>query len=76
MTSDGTTYISKIFTRGNLLYANTKAYIVQITFGIKCNQYRKKLLSLFDKDELLYDVYLTLHTLTFQNKIEENIADV
>ena len=30
----------------------------------------------FDKDELSYDFYLTLHTLTFQNKIEENIADV
>ena len=27
-------------------------------------------------DKLLYDVYLTLHTLTFQDKIEENIADV
>ena len=69
----------KIFTRGNLLYANTEAYIMQITFGIKFNQSRKKLSSFIHyryTDELLYDVYLTLHTLTFQNKIEENIADV
>ena len=31
---------------------------------------------LLDNDELLYDIYLTLHTRKFQNKIEENIADV
>ena len=31
---------------------------------------------LFDEDQLLYEFYLTLHTLTFKKEIEKNIADV
>ena len=47
---------------------------MQNIFAIKCYQSRKS--NEFDNDELLYDIYLTFHTLKFQNKIEENIADV
>ena len=77
MTSYYTTYITKM--QGVVCcMQRRKPILCRVLFKLNLINIEKAITiyRLFDEDQLLYEFYLTLHTLTFQNEIEKNIADV